>query len=123
MAKTQKAAEAEQGRRYAPLQYEVKIHSLYPEGSCKALASINLNGSFAVRGLKVMEGSNGLFVSMPSYKTGNGEYKNVCFPCSKEARNQLSKAVLDAYQQIIFQNQSQGSQMEESERVDPQMSM
>lgn len=61
MAKTQKTATAQQTaavqeRGYAPLQYDVKIHSLYPEGSCRASASVNLNGSFAIRGLKVMEG-------------------------------------------------------------------
>ena len=96
MARTQKTAgtaaqkaAASQERGYAPLQYDVKIHSLYPEGSCRALASVNLNGSFAVRGLKVMEGANGLFVSMPSYRAGNGEYKDICFPCTREARSQL----------------------------------
>ena len=110
MAKTQKTAqtagaETAQGREYAPLQYEVKIHSLYPEGSCRASASVNLNGSFAIRGLKVMEGANGLFVSMPSYRAGNGEYKDICFPCTKEARIQLNEAVLNAYHQSLSQNQ------------------
>ena len=104
MAKTQKTATVQpaaamQERGYAPLQYDVKIHSLYPEGSCRASASVNLNGSFAIRGLKVMEGTNGLFVSMPSYRTGNGEYKDICFPCTKEARSQLNEAVLHAYHQ------------------------
>ena len=110
MAKTQKTATVQpaaavQERGYAPLQYDVKIHSLYPEGSCRASASVNLNGSFAIRGLKVMEGTNGLFVSMPSYRTGNGEYKDICFPCTKEARSQLNEAVLHAYHQSLSQNQ------------------
>ena len=115
MAKTQKTAEttgpgSAQERGYHPLQYDVKIHSLYPEGSCRASASVNLNGSFAIRGLKVMEGANGLFVSMPSYRTGNGEYKDICFPCTKEARSQLNEAVLHAYHQSLSQNQDQGNQ-------------
>ncbi len=128
MAKTQKTATAQpaaavQERGYAPLQYDVKIHSLYPEGSCRALASVNLNGSFAIRGLKVMEGTNGLFVSMPSYRTGNGEYKDICFPCTKEARSQLNEAVLNAYQQSLAQNQSQGQAAAEHDQAAPQMSM
>ena len=126
MAKTQKTATAQpaaamQERGYAPLQYDVKIHSLYPEGSCRASASVNLNGSFAIRGLKVMEGTNGLFVSMPSYRTGNGEYKDICFPCTKEARSQLNEAVLNAYQQSLAQNQSQAAA--EHDQAAPQMSM
>lgn len=126
MAKTQKTATVQpaaavQERGYAPLQYDVKIHSLYPEGSCRASASVNLNGSFAIRGLKVMEGTNGLFVSMPSYRTGNGEYKDICFPCTKEARSQLNEAVLNAYQQSLAQNQSQAAA--EHDQAAPQMSM
>lgn len=133
MAKTQKTATAQQTaavqeRGYAPLQYDVKIHSLYPEGSCQASASVNLNGSFAIRGLKVMEGANGLFVSMPSYRTGNGEYKDICFPCTKEARSQLNEAVLHAYHQSLSQsrNQDQGNQnqtVSDQGQAAPQMSM
>ena len=48
-----------------PTHYSVKIHSLRPEGSCRATASVNINGCFAVRGIKVMDSSKGLFVSMP----------------------------------------------------------
>ena len=38
------------------------------EGNVKAIASANLDDCFAVRNIRVMEGKNGLFVSMPSYK-------------------------------------------------------
>jgi stage V sporulation protein G len=53
-----------------------------------------------------MEGSKGLFVSMPSYKAGNGEYKDICFPCTKEAKAEFDKAVMDAYQQALTQGQA-----------------
>jgi|GEM_PF-6323990 len=49
-------------------KYDVKIHSIRPEGSCKATASVNIYGDFAVRGIKIMDGSKGLFVSMPAIK-------------------------------------------------------
>ncbi|WP_166083216.1 SpoVG family protein [Erysipelothrix anatis] len=87
-------------------KYDVKIHSIRPEGSCKATASVNVYGDFAVRGIKIMEGSKGLFVSMPSYKAGNGEYKDICFPCTKEAKTEFDKTVLDAYQQVLTQGQT-----------------
>lgn len=86
-----------------PTHYDVKIHTLRPEGTCKATASVNINGCFAVRGIKVMESSKGLFVSMPSYKAGNGEYKDICFPCTKDARMEFDDAVLAAYQQALTQ--------------------
>ena len=89
-------------------KYDVKIHSIHPEGTMRANASVNIYGDFAVRGVKVMEGAKGLFVSMPSYKAGNGEYKDICFPVTKEFREQLNQAVLDAYHQALTQSQNQG---------------
>lgn len=64
---------------------------------CKGLASITLDGVFVVSGLKVVEGGKGLFVSMPSRKDSKGEYKDICFPVTKDFRDQIIKTVLDAY--------------------------
>ena len=87
-------------------KYDVKIHSIHPEGTLRATASVNIYGDFAVRGVKLMEGSKGLFVSMPSYKAGNGEYKDICFPCTKEAKAEFDSAVISAYQQTLAQGQT-----------------
>lgn len=87
-----------------PVQFDVRIQSIKPGDSIKGTASVNINGAFAVRGIKIIEGSNGLFVSMPSYKAGN-EYKDICFPITQECRKQLNDAVLGAYEQALAQGQ------------------
>ena len=89
-------------REALPMQVDVKIHSPHASGPVLADASVNLNGCFAIRGIKVVDGSNGPFVSMPSYKGRDG-YKDVCFPCTKEFHQQFHQAVLDAYQQSLTQ--------------------
>lgn len=95
----------------APLQFDVKIQSIKPkdnsrpEDYLRGTASVNINDAFAVRGVKICEGTKGLFVSMPSYKSG-GEYKDICFPITQECRKQLNDAVLTAYEQAITQGQS-----------------
>ena len=94
----------EEHKEAAPMQLEVRIHSIRPSDSIKGTASVNINGAFAVRGIKIIEGSNGLFVSMPSYKVGN-EYKDICFPITQECRKQLHEAVIGAYEQAISQGQ------------------
>ena len=49
------------------MKIDVRINSLMPDkGSIKAIASVNFGDCLAVKGVKVMEGKNGLFVSMPS---------------------------------------------------------
>lgn len=90
-----------------PMKVDVKIGSIRPEGSVRAYASVNLNDCFAIRNVKVMDSTKGLFVAMPSYKAGNGEYKDICFPVTKEFREQLNNAVIDAYKQALTQSQQQ----------------
>lgn len=113
MPKAQKAANTAQeaaqtaAEQPMPMKVDVKIGSIRPEGSARAYASINLNDCFAIRNVKVMESTKGLFVAMPSYKAGNGEYKDICFPVTKEFREQLNNAVIDAYKQALTQSQQQ----------------
>jgi stage V sporulation protein G len=89
------------------MKVDVKISSIRPEGNVRAYASINLNDCFAIRNVKVVDSSKGLFIAMPSYKAGNGEYKDICFPVTKEFREQLNNAVIDAYNQAITQSRQQ----------------
>ena len=90
-----------------PMKVDVKISSIRPEGNVRAYASINLNDCFAIRNVKVVDSSKGLFIAMPSYKARNGEYKDICFPVTKEFREQLNNAVIDAYNQAITQSRQQ----------------
>ncbi|MEG1571889.1 MAG: SpoVG family protein [Clostridia bacterium] len=88
------------------MEYDVNIYPSRGDGAQKASATVNINGGFAIRGVKIMEGSKGLFVSMPSYKAGNGEYKDICFPCTKASKAEFDKALLTAYQQKMAQSQT-----------------
>ena len=67
-----------------------------------AIASVNLNGCFAVRGIQIREGKNGPFVSMPCRKV-NGEYMDLCFPCTAEFKKAFDQAILDAYHMELRQ--------------------
>lgn len=90
-----------------PMKVDVKIGSIRPTGNIRATASVNLNDCFAIRNVRIIDSSKGLFVSMPSYKAGNGEYKDICFPVTAAFRQQLNDAVINAYHQALSMNQSQ----------------
>ena len=62
-----------------PMKVDVKIGSIIPNGAIRATASVNLNDCFAIRGIRLLESEKGLYIGMPSYKAGNGEYKDICF--------------------------------------------
>lgn len=103
--KAQGEVQPQQTKQSQPLDFEVRIQSIKPNESIKGTVSININGAFAIRGVKIIEGSNGLFVSMPSYKAGN-EYRDICFPITPECRQQLNDAVIGAYEQALMQSQN-----------------
>ena len=88
------------------MNISVKINRINTEGNVKTVASATLDDSFAVRGIKIVDGKKGLFLDMPSYKTSNGEYKDICFPITQECRKQLNDAVIGAYEQAITQSQN-----------------
>lgn len=76
---------------------EVRLTKQEGQGTLKAFASITLDGAFVVHGLRVVEGRNGLFVSMPNRQVKDGEYKDIAHPVTKEFKEELSDAVLAEY--------------------------
>ena len=77
---------------------DVRVRKIAKEGKLKAIASITIGGDFVIHDIKVIEGEKGLFVSMPSKKAADGEYKDIAHPINSEARNQLERIILDCYQ-------------------------
>jgi stage V sporulation protein G len=67
------------------------------ETKLKAVCSVVFDGAFVVHGLRVVEGSHGLFVAMPRQKSNEGEFKDVAHPITAEAREQLQQSVLTAF--------------------------
>ena len=68
-----------------------------PRNNTLAMASLTIGGCFAVRGVKVMQGKNGPFVSMPQARDGKGEWHDVCFPTSKDVRDLVTQMVMEKY--------------------------
>ena len=66
--------------------------------SLRALATVKVHDAIYLTGLRVIEGKNGLFLSMPNRKTKDGEYQDVYFPANKATRDELQRLVLEAYQ-------------------------
>ena len=74
-----------------PVQIHVKIYPAKKKGGPLAFASVNLNGCFAVQGIKILDSKNGPFVSMPSRKVGT-KYMDYCFPCTSEFKRTFDEA-------------------------------
>lgn len=78
---------------------EVRIYKTKGNGNVKAYASVSFDNEFVVKGLKIVEGEKGLWVSMPSRKMKDGSFQDIFHPVSKEARDKIVDAVLKAYEE------------------------
>lgn len=67
----------------------------------KAIASVLLDDEFAVHDIRIIEGTKGLFIAMPSRKTSIGGYKDIAHPISQEVRTMFEKEILDAYEKAL----------------------
>ena len=76
----------------------VNVRKTEREGSrMKGNATVLIDDCFAVHGIRIIEGDNGLFIAMPSKKTSSGEYRDIAHPINKEVRTMFEEAILDAY--------------------------
>jgi len=68
-------------------------------GHIKGLAQVVLNDQLMVRGLRIMDGENGLYVGYPNDPFYKGEdFRSVCFPMTRQLREHIENCVLEKYQ-------------------------
>ena len=68
------------------------------DSKIKAVASFTIDNAFVVHDVKIIEGTNGLFIAMPSKQVPSGEYKDIVHPLNTETREQISSSILAAYE-------------------------
>ncbi len=108
---------------------QVRIDRLndYEGSNIKAFASVNIGGAFAIHGIRVVDSQKGMFVAMPqsSHKDGNGntKYSDLFHAVTVEARNELNKKVMDAYEQAIAEQQDEAAEESEIEKQSPASTM
>ncbi|MFC1474559.1 septation regulator SpoVG [bacterium] len=79
---------------------EVRIRKHRSEdGKLKAFASVVFDGSFVVHDMKIIEGSKGLFVAMPSRKRADGSHEDIAHPVNREFRQKIQAALLDKFKE------------------------
>jgi stage V sporulation protein G len=79
---------------------EVRV-TLRNEEKLKAFANITFDGSFVIRGLKVIKGAGGYFISMPSRKRPDGSHQDIAHPINIDMRKCIEDAVLAEYHRTV----------------------
>lgn len=79
---------------------EVKVFPVN-EDRLKAYVSITIDGAFVVRDLKIIQGTVGLFVAMPSKKRKDGQFRDIAHPLNQETRDMIENLVFEAYEKEL----------------------
>jgi stage V sporulation protein G len=85
---------------------EVKVFPIQEE-KLKAFVSIVFDQCFMVNDIKIIQGKDGLFISMPSRKKKNGEFKDVAHPLNNETRRMIEDKVLAEYDRVLLERGEQ----------------
>ena len=102
--------------------FTVRVYPLSnPKTKLLATASITIADSFAVKGFRIYDSKNGLFVKDPErcyVKNGTELTDSVFFPITKEARDILRSQILSSYELVMEQQERQHPQQKnESEEL------
>ncbi|MDD3381976.1 MAG: septation regulator SpoVG [Bacilli bacterium] len=76
---------------------DVRMRKVDNGSRLKAVATITFDNVFVVHELRVIEGTNGLFVAMPNRKNNKGLFKDIAHPIEKSMREEIEQIVLDKY--------------------------
>ncbi len=75
-----------------------RIYRIDGDSKLKAFVDISLGGVI-VKGLRIVNGTNGLFVSMPQHQGKDGKWYSTVYPTTKEIQKELSDLVLAAFRE------------------------
>jgi len=111
MSKNQEAAAQE-------FKLDVRAYPIAePKNNTLAFASVTINDTFAVHGIRVMDSEKGKFAAMPSMKDRDGTYRDVCHPVTGDLRKQLNAAVLQAYEEALQEKASVRDQIKDGAKT------
>ncbi len=69
------------------------------EGTLKAYCDLIIGELFLVKGIRVVKGRNGLFVSMPRQQGKDSKWYDSVVALTDEVKDTVSQVVLEAYEQ------------------------
>jgi len=82
-----------------------KVNQDDPENKLKAFATVTFDNQFAVHDIKIINNIHGLSIFMPSRKTPDNTYKDICHPINQAAREWLQDAILCKYEAALLEGE------------------
>ena len=75
----------------------LKVHRIEGQNRIKAFVDVSINDALLIKGVRIVEGNKGLFVSMPVEQGKNEKWYERVRCLNKNIRDEIVNAVLTAY--------------------------
>lgn len=79
---------------------EVRVFPAKESGRLRAYATIVFDETFIVRDLKIIQGKDGFFVSMPSRRRKDGSFRDIVHPLNSEMRKVIEECVIEEFNKL-----------------------
>ena len=79
---------------------QIRVFPVHEE-KLKAFVSVILDECFVVSDIKIIQGTSGLFVSMPSKKRKNGTFRDIAHPLNNETRRRFEEKIIAKYREVV----------------------
>lgn len=66
-------------------------------GSLKAFCDVAVDRRLLIKGIRVVEGRNGTFVSMPRQQSKDERWHDVVVPLTNDTKIEIARIILDAF--------------------------
>ena len=93
---------------------DIKVRKLFDDGPMKAVVSVTFDNQLAVHDIKVINARDKFFIVMPSRKNPDNTYRDIVHPINASFREELEKAVIDAYEKELIIAQTEQAEQAES---------
>ncbi|MCL2108952.1 MAG: septation regulator SpoVG [Oscillospiraceae bacterium] len=80
---------------------DVRIRKILNERRICAVISITLDNALVVHDIKLVKGDERMFVSMPSRKDEEGNFRDIVHPINLETRKLIEDTIIDAYHEHL----------------------
>jgi len=100
---------------------EVKVFPV-ADDKLKAFVSVVLDNCFMVNDIKVIEGRDGRFISMPSRRKRNGKFKDIAHPLNSDTRQMMESEILEEYERLLNGGEPSPKQSRSKESQRPKRS-
>ena len=99
---------------------DVKVFPVQEE-KLKAFVSVVLDDCFMVNDIKIIQGRENRFISMPSRRKKNGDFKDVAHPLNNETRRMMEDRILAEYDRVTAgrEGESRAQKPVEPQRREP----